>query len=132
MKTKNMFGVTTLAAAGILLAGCQTTGSQDQVMVSKVNDTDMTCAEIAAEIEELNTYIAKADSAAMTNNATYVGGAAAMQAGAFGLGNIPLIGGIANAASGVTGYNEQKAKEEAEKAIDRQARLTGIYDVKCR
>ena len=95
-------------------------------------DKNLTCEEIAAEIEELAAIETAAGGAAVANTVTGAAGAAATQGAILsGAGSsIPFIGGIANIASAVSSQNEANAKKEAAKAEKRMIKLETIADMK--
>lgn len=95
-------------------------------------DKDMSCAEIAAEIEELNAIEAAAGDAKMTDDVAKAGTGAAVNAALYsGAGSsIPLFGSLANVATAVTSANAENAKERAEDAEKRTIKLETIADMK--
>lgn len=95
-------------------------------------DKDMSCAEIAVEMEELAAIETAAGNAETADTVTNAAGAAAIQGAAMsGAGSsIPFFGSIANVASAVTSSNARQAREDAEKAEKRMIKLETIADMK--
>ncbi|MAE52031.1 MAG: hypothetical protein CMH27_09490 [Micavibrio sp.] len=94
-------------------------------------DKDMSCAEIAVEMEELAAIETAAGNAETADAVANAAGSAAIQGAAMsGAGSIPFFGSIANVASAVTSSNARQAREDAEKAEKRMIKLETIADMK--
>lgn len=98
----------------------------------QAGDTDMTCEQITAELEELAAIETAAGNADVNNKVVQAGTGAAVN-GAIWAGagsSVPFLGGIANAVGAVTSAQAEGAKEQAEKAKDRTIKLETIADMK--
>lgn len=94
-------------------------------------DKDMSCDEIAVEMQELAEIEAAAGNAEIGNRVTSTAGAAATQGAAIaGSSSIPLIGGIANIASSVARGNANIQRQRAAQAQKRTIRLETIAEMK--
>lgn len=96
----------------------------------------MTCEQIIAETNEMNTILGLAEGE--MRNAEVLGltqGAAinaALYSGALGSAgsSLPYLGGAINVAGSLNNMNKQKAEERATAAFNRRSVLTGMYAAK--
>ena len=94
-------------------------------------DRDMTCAQINAEMEELNNIQTAAGDAALANDVAGTAGDVAVQGGIMaGSSSIPFIGGIAGITKTVTNHNERRANANAEQAEKRLMKLETMAEMK--
>ncbi len=95
-------------------------------------DKNLTCAQITAEVEELNAIVTAAGTANVSDSAAGAAAAAGTQAAIMsGAGSsVPFIGGAFNIAKSVTNANKENAVKNADKAEKRIIKLETISDMK--
>jgi len=125
-----------LMLSAFSLAACQTTGSSSgNIATSKLDDSKLTCEQIAAESAEMDQLIAEANQTKsgqhMANVGTSVASHAALHSGA--LGSVPFLGsmmGAANSLQGAQKVSAQNADQVIQQANMRKATLSGLYSGK--
>jgi len=94
-------------------------------------DKDMSCDEIALEMQELAAIETSAGNAEIGSTVAGTAGAAATQGAIMaGSSSIPFIGGFANIASSVAKGNADIQKQRAEDAEKRAIKLETIAEMK--
>lgn len=103
------------------------------IQTYKPGDSKMNCDQLENEISQMDGIMSTAEATARDteNSAAVTGTATGVAAHAAGLGGLPFVGAIANAASGL---NQQQAtlsaeeqRERADQAEKRRIALMGIY-----
>lgn len=123
-------------AVSALLAGCMTTGAEAPVVVNQVNDHAMTCPQIVAEINQMNTKLGieqgEMRNAEALNIAQDLAVNAALYSGALSSAatSVPFLGSIVGAAGQVNQANQEQAKAAADAATNRRNVLTGMHAAK--
>ncbi len=136
--TKRLSAIAALLVSLIAFTGCNSTGGSASapIQVNKMGDGQMTCEQIIAETNEMNTILGLAEGE--MRNAEVLGltqGAAinaALYSGALGSAgsSLPYLGGAINVAGSLNNMNKQKAEERATAAFNRRSVLTGMYAAK--
>lgn len=94
-------------------------------------DKDMSCDQIALELQELAEIETAAGNAQIGNTVTDTAGAAATQGALMtGSSSVPFIGGIANIASSVARGNADIQRQRAQQAQKRTIKLETIAEMK--
>ena len=132
---KRLAAIITPLLAALVFTGCASTGSAP-IQVNKPGDGKMTCAQITAEINEMNQILGIAEGE--VRNAQVLGltqGAAinaAVYSGALGAAgsSLPYLGSAINVAGSLNNMNKQKAEQRATAAFNRRSVLTGMYAAK--
>ncbi len=120
------------AQAGLFGGGAKKAPSHT-IQTYKPGDSKMSCGELEKEISEMDTIMSEAESAARNteNTAAVTGTATGVAAHAAGLGGLPFVGAIANAASGLgqqqASLSAAEQRERADQAEKRRIALMGIY-----
>jgi ABC-type transport system involved in multi-copper enzyme maturation permease subunit len=131
--------VIALLVSIFFVTGCNSTGSSTAsapIQVNKIGDGQMTCAQIAAEINEMNGILGIAEgemrNAEMLGITQDVAINAALYSGGFAAAgsSLPYLGAAINAAGAVNNMNRQQAEARAEAAFNRRSVLTGMYAAK--
>lgn len=133
MKTtlQNLFLAGALACA---LVGCNTTDtSTSSIAANQMGDGQMSCAQIVAEINEMNEILGiaegevrQAEALGLTEDVAIN---AALYSGALG-NSVPYLGSIIGAAGQLNNMNKEQAEQRAREAYNRRAVLTGMHAAK--
>ena len=99
---------------------------------SMAADKDLSCSQLAAEIEELDGVIASADNAALSDKVVKAGGKTAAKTAYYAgkSSSLPWIGGVTEIANAVSSHNVQSAQKNASEAKSRKIKLEAIAEVK--
>lgn len=112
-----------LMAGSLMLTGCMAT--TQNIQASKVTDSGMSCAEIAGEIDEMNTVIA--DVEAQDTQAQVAGVGTGVAGHAVSLGGVPLLGAAISHAGGIANMSAGQRAELKQDAEMRMSTLNGLY-----
>lgn len=135
--TRNTVSHLVVIACIAALGGCMTTSNASApVAANQTTDHLMTCPQISTQINDMNEKLGMQEgemrSAQAMGLAQDVAINAALYSGALGsmASSVPFLGSVVSAAGQMSQANEEQARIEAERAMNRRNVLTGMYAAK--
>jgi hypothetical protein len=136
-KTPSLTLLLSLIIAALLI-GCNTTGSSPQtaIQANQMGDANMTCAEIEAEVTEMNKILGIAENemrgASALGLTESIAVSGMVYSGALGSAGsaMPYLGQAITAVGQVNENKKKQAEELARSAFNRRSVLTGMYAAK--